>query len=150
MSQESRLMFLTQRNLYALRAIVELARRVGSGPVKVSEIAKAQAIPPRFLEVILSQLKGSGLVDAKRGYYGGYFLLRDPESISVGSVIRFLQGAPDPKGCQSCVSKAQCPTDASCAFGPLWQRVNEAVFLIFDQTTIKDLLDDHYQSLAKS
>jgi len=143
-------MFLTQRNLYALRAIVELARRAGSGPVKVSEIAKAQAIPPRFLEVILSQLKGSGLVDAKRGYYGGYFLLRAPESISVGSIIRFLQGPPDPKGCQSCVSKVQCPTEVPCAFGPLWQRVNEAVFLIFDQTTIKDLLDDHYQSLAKS
>ncbi len=62
-------MYLTQRNQYALRAIVELAIRVGKGPVKVSEIAKAQAIPLRFLEVILGQLKGSGLVDAKRGYH---------------------------------------------------------------------------------
>jgi Rrf2 family protein len=135
-------MFLTQRNQYALRAIVELARRVGSGPVKVSEIAKAQAIPLRFLEVILGQLKGSGLVDAKRGYYGGYFLLRQPEDITVGSVIRFLQGEPDLKECQSCISKLQCPFESDCAFASLWSRVNEAVFNIFDETTIKDLVPD--------
>ena len=133
-------MFLTQRNQYALRAIVELARRVGTGPVKVSEIAKAQAIPLRFLEVILGQLKGSGLVDAKRGYYGGYFLLRQPEDITVGSVIRFLQGEPDLKECQSCISKMQCPFEKDCAFASLWTRVNEAVFNIFDETTIKDLV----------
>ncbi|MDJ0666632.1 MAG: Rrf2 family transcriptional regulator [Desulfobacterales bacterium] len=133
-------MFLTQRNQYALRAIVELARRVGTGPVKVSEIAKAQAIPLRFLEVILGQLKGSGLVDAKRGYYGGYFLLRQPEDITVGSVIRFLQGDPDLKECQSCISKMQCPFAKDCAFASLWTRVNEAVFTIFDETTIKDLV----------
>ncbi len=135
-------MYLTQRNQYALRAIVELARRVGMGPVKVSEIAKAQAIPLRFLEVILGQLKGSGLVDAKRGYYGGYFLLRQPEDITVGSVVRFLQGEPDLKECQSCISNRQCPFENNCAFASLWSRVNEAVFNIYDETTIKDLVPD--------
>ena len=135
-------MFLTQRNQYALRAIVELAKRVGAGPVKVSEIAEAQAIPRRFLEVILGQLKGSGLVTAKRGYHGGYILLREPNQITVGTVIRFLQGEPDPKDCQNCVFKLQCPTDRECAFASLWNRVNDAVFTIFDETTIQDLLED--------
>jgi Rrf2 family cysteine metabolism transcriptional repressor len=142
MSQESRPMFLTQRNQYALRAIVELAKRAGSGPVKVSEIATAQAIPRRFLEVILGQLKGSGLVKAKRGYHGGYILLRDPKEITVGNVIRFLQGEPGHKDCQNCVFKLQCPTDWDCAFASLWNRVNKAVFAIFDETTIQDLVDD--------
>ncbi len=135
-------MFLTQRNQYALRAIVELAKRVGAGPVKVSEIAAAQAIPRRFLEVILGQLKGSGLVTAKRGYHGGYVLLGEPKNITVGTVIRFLQGEPDPKDCQNCVFKLQCPTDPECAFASLWNRVNEAVFTIFDETTIQDLVED--------
>jgi Rrf2 family transcriptional regulator, cysteine metabolism repressor len=135
-------MFLTQKNQYALRAIVELAKRVGSGPVKVSEIAVAQAIPRRFLEVILGQLKGSGLVTAKRGYHGGYILVREPEEITVGNVIRFLQGEPDHKDCQNCVFKLQCPTDRDCAFASLWNRVNEAVFGIFDETTIQDLVED--------
>jgi Rrf2 family protein len=135
-------MFLTQRNQYALRAIVELAKRTGAGPVKVSEIAAAQAIPRRFLEVILGQLKGSGLVTAKRGYHGGYSLVREPEQITVGNVIRYLQGEPDHKDCQNCVFKLHCPTDRDCAFASLWNRVNEAVFRIFDETTILDLVED--------
>jgi len=121
---------------------VELAKRAGTGPVKVSEIATAQAIPRRFLEVILGQLKGSGLVTAKRGYHGGYVLLLEPSQITVGTVIRFLQGEPDPKDCRNCVFKLQCPADPECAFASLWNRVNEAVFTIFDETTIEDLVVD--------
>ena len=121
---------------------MELAKRAGAGPVKVSEIAAAQAIPRRFLEVILGQLKGSGLVTAKRGYHGGYSLLREADQITVGTIIRFLQGEPDPKDCQNCVFKLQCPTDRECAFASLWNRVNEAVFTIFDETTIQDLVED--------
>lgn len=141
-------MFLTQRNQYALRAIVELAKRVGAGPVKVSDIAAAQAIPRRFLEVILGQLKGSGLVAAKRGYHGGYMLLRAPEQITVGSVIRYLQGAPDAKDCQKCLFNLQCPTFKDCAFAALWNRVNAAVFGIFDETTIQDLVDGEKMDLS--
>lgn len=134
-------MFLTQRNQYALRAIVELAKRVGAGPVKVSEIAAAQAIPQRFLEVILGQLKGSGLVAAKRGYHGGYMLLQAPEHITVGNVIRYMQGDPDPKDCESCLFNLQCGTFSDCAFAALWNRVTTAVYRIFDETTIQDLVD---------
>ena len=131
-----------KKNQYALRAIFELAKHQGQGPTKISEIAAVQAIPLRFLEVILSQLKGSGLVAAKRGYHGGYILLREPEDITVGNVIRFLQGEPDHKDCQTCVFKLQCPTDRDCAFASLWNRVNEAVFGIFDETTSQDLVED--------
>lgn len=134
-------MLLTQRNQYALRAIVELAKRTGTGPVKVSEIASAQAIPLRFLEVILGQLKGSGLVTAKRGYRGGYMLVREPGQITVGQVVRYLQGEPELKACQNCVLNRPCPDYEECAFAALWNRVNEAMFTIFDETTIQDLVD---------
>ena len=63
-----------KRGQYALRAIYELAKRMGEGPIKISDIASAQGIPRRFLEVILNQLKGSGIVKSKRGFYGGYAL----------------------------------------------------------------------------
>jgi Rrf2 family protein len=134
-------MLLTQRNQYALRAIVELAKRAGTGPVKVSEIAAAQAIPLRFLEVILGQLKGSGLVTAKRGYRGGYMLLKEPGQITVGQMIRYLQGEPELKGCRDCLFSRPCPNSQECAFAALWNRVNAAVFTIFDETTIQDLVD---------
>ena len=141
-------MFLTQRNQYALRAIVELAKRVGAGPVKVSEIAAAQAIPRRFLEVSLGHLKGSGLVAAKRGYHGGYMLLRAPQEITVGSVIRYLQGEPDAKDCRDCLLNLQCPTFEDCTFAALWNRVNDAVFGIFDETTIQDLVEGEKKDVS--
>ncbi len=131
-----------KKEQYALRALLELAKHRGKGPQKISEIARAQAIPPRFLEVILSQLKGSGLVDSKRGYYGGYYLVRKPDQITVGEVLLFLQGTDDPAHKISCMSKKSCPFECDCAFVPLWKEVTDAVFKIYNETTFQDLLNN--------
>ena len=129
-------MLITQKkNQYAIRAIFELAKHMGKGPRKISEIAKAQEIPVRFLEVILSQLKGSGFVESKRGFYGGYFLVKPPGQVSVGDVLRFLNREPSATDCIACVSKASCPFDGHCAFSSLWVRVKQAAFNIYDQTS---------------
>jgi Rrf2 family protein len=130
-----------KKNQYALRAIFELAKHKGKGPKKISQIAAAQAIPFRFLEVILSQLKGSGLVGSKRGFYGGYFLTRSPDHISVGDVLRYMEKPLPASHCVACVSKTNCPFSGKCAFAPMWNRVNDAIFRIYDQTTIQDLLN---------
>ena len=130
----------SKRNQYALRAIFELAKHIGEGPTKISEIAEAQAIPLRFLEVILNQLKGSGLVDSKRGFYGGYFLTRSPEKITVGEILRFMQGTGSQAECIACVSKANCPFNGNCAFSSMWHEVKDAIFRVYDATTIRDLL----------
>ena len=126
---------------YALRALLELAKHEGKGPKKISEIAAAQAIPLRFLEVILGQLKGSGFVDSKRGYHGGYYLLQPPDEITVGDVLRFMQGEDDPVHNISCMSKKECPFECDCAFVPMWKKVNNAIFKIYDETTFADLLN---------
>ena len=131
-----------KKEQYALRAMLELAKQRGRGPIKISDIAAAQAIPLRFLEVILSQLKASGFVNAKRGYYGGYYLLRPPEQITVGDVLRFMQGDEDPAHRVSCMSKSECPFKCDCAFVPMWTKLNEAVFKIYDETSFQDLLDN--------
>ena len=108
--------------------------------MKISEIAAAQAIPLRFLEVILGQLKGSGFVDSKRGHQGGYYLLRSPDEITVGDVLRFLEGEEDPTQKVSCMSKKECPFECECAFVPMWKKVNAAIFKIYDETTFADLM----------
>ena len=131
-----------KKNQYALRAIFELAKHSGEGPKKISEIAEAQAIPLRFLEVILSQLKGSGLVNSKRGFYGGYYLTRSADRISVGDVLRFMEKPLNPDHCVACVSKANCPFSGKCAFASMWNEVNAAMFEIYDKTTIQDLLNN--------
>ena len=131
-----------KKNQYALRAIFELAKHQGRGPVKISEIAGIQSIPLRFLEVILSQLKGSGLVESKRGFYGGYFLTRSPDKISVGDVLRFMDKPSRADHCPACVSKRNCPFSGNCAFASMWNQVNDAIFQIYDDTSIQDLLNN--------
>ena len=140
-SQQSGVMLITKKNQYALRAIFELAKHRGQGPKKISEIAHAQAIPLRFLEVILSQLKGTGWVESKRGFYGGYLLKCSPRDISVGDILRFMQSPSQVADCIACFSKHDCPFDGNCAFASMWHQVNEAMFNIYDKTTIQDLLD---------
>ena len=131
-----------KKRQYALRAVFELAKHRGRGPTKISEIADAQAIPVRFLEVILHQLKGSGLIDAKRGFTGGYFLTRAPEQITVGEIMRFMQGDAAPSDCAACVTKAECPFEHRCAFSSMWNRVDRAIMQVYNETTIQDLLDN--------
>jgi len=132
--------FAPKKQQYALRAILELARRYGRGPVKINEIAQAQAIPRRFLEGILSELKGSGYVDSKRGYVGGYELIKAPGDISVGDVFRFIQRDQDMETCAVCASRNACPFTGRCVVRSLWDRVKDAAYRIYDSTTILDLL----------
>jgi Rrf2 family protein len=130
-----------KRSQYALRAIYELSKRMGQGPIKISDIAVAQAIPRRFLEVILNQLKGSGFVASKRGFYGGYALAMPPDQITVGDVFRYLEKDQEDSKCIACVSQKACPFLERCAFSNLWHAAKAAAFQIYDETTMQDLLD---------
>jgi len=133
-------MAITQKCQYAIRAVYELARRYGEGPVRISDIARSQAIPARFLEVILSQLKQGGFVASQRGSAGGYTLARPPQKITVGEIIRFTQGPLDPVVCLFESSKERCPLYGTCAFLPMWQRAHNALSEVYDTTTFQGLL----------
>ncbi len=134
-------MFLSQKSQYALRAVFELARHNGTGPVKIADIAKAQAIPVRFLEVILSQLKQAGFLASRRGSGGGYYLVRAPRNLAVGEVLRFVEGPIGPVECVANGSKEKCPLYGGCVFFPMWEKVGEATREVYDNTTFQDLLD---------
>jgi len=130
-----------QKSQYAIRALFELAKRYGQGPAKIADIAKAQAIPVRFLEVILSQLKQGGFVDSQRGAEGGYFLVRDPRSLAVGEILRFLQGPIAPVGCLTGEPKDKCSLYGDCVFLPMWQKVGRAISEVYDSTAFQDLVE---------
>jgi Rrf2 family protein len=83
---------ISNRCCYALRAMLELALREGSGPVTIAQIAASQQIPVRFLEAIMRQLKQAGLADSIRGKEGGYFLARPAREIHVGEVLQLFDG----------------------------------------------------------
>ena len=142
-------MFVSQKCQYALRAVLELARRAGQGPVKIAEIAEAQAIPSRFLEVILIQLKQGGFVDSRRGSDGGYLLTRPANRLTVGEVIRLIQGPLGPVDCVTDAHGKDCPLYGGCVFFPMWEKVKDAMASVYDNTTFEDLLSQERQLKEK-
>ena len=86
-------MHITVKGEYALKALFDLASRGRAEPVKIGDIARRQAIPQKFLELILAGLKQGGFVQSRRGAEGGYLLARRPERIMVGEVLSFVEGA---------------------------------------------------------
>ncbi len=116
---------------YALLAIFDLAVHNSGEPVRIADIAKRQKIPQKFLELILSALKQGGFVESRRGAEGGYLLARRPESITVGDVVRYVEGSQTkPRGGRA---KSETP------FAEMWKRVDEAVSGIIDHTTFAQL-----------
>ena len=127
-------MNISVKGEYALQAIFDLASQNAGEPVKIADIARRQKIPQKFLELILAGLKQGGFVESRRGAEGGYLLARTAESITVGDVLRFVEGTHGAKG--RARRKADTP------FTGMWERVDRAVSEIVDKTTFADLLRD--------
>ena len=134
-------MTLSQKCQYALRALFELAKRDSRRAVPVAEIADCQAIPPRFLELIMKELKQTGWVKSYRGIHGGYALAVPARALSVGEVIRFIEGPLAPVRCVSGEGGMGCPLRGKCSFLGLWERAERAVSEIYDSTTFQDLVE---------
>jgi Rrf2 family transcriptional regulator, cysteine metabolism repressor len=135
-------MLLSQKCQYAFRATFELARRHGTGqPISVAEIAQAQAIPPRFLEQILGELRHGGFVTSTRGSQGGYALAIAPEALTVGDIIRFVEGPLAPVQCVSRIPDPECGLKDNCLFIGFWQRAASALEQVYNGTTFQDLVD---------
>lgn len=130
----------SQKTVYALRAVLELSKRYGTGPVTIAVIAEAQAVPPRFLENILLQLKGAGILESARGREGGYWLARDPEEVTVGQVLRAMEVSLSPVSCLGGKLQENCPMQQGCPFLPMWERAHQAMLAVYDSTSYADLL----------
>ncbi len=143
-------MGMSRKCQYALRAVFDLARRHGGGPTTVGEIAESQAIPPRFLELILGQLRQGGFVESRRGVHGGYLLALDPQVLTVGEIIQFIEGPVAPVRCVATDREADCPLYGHCAFMDMWTRAGNAATDVYDTTTFQDLIDKEPASADRS
>ncbi|HCC59478.1 MAG TPA: Rrf2 family transcriptional regulator [Solibacterales bacterium] len=118
---------------YALQALFDLATLSSKSPIRIADIARRQKIPQKFLELILASLKQGGFVESRRGAEGGYLLVRSPEQITVGEVLRYVDGPPD----------ANSPSRrGNSPFAGMWLRVDEAVNSVLDRTTFAALVRD--------
>ena len=131
---------LTRKGKYGLKAMIALAKEHGGGPVLIGDLAEQEAIPKKFLESILLALKHRGLVHSRKGPGGGYQLGRPPDEISVGDIVRALDG---PLALVSCVSQTayapceECVTEKDCAVRRIFQQVRDQTARILDGTTLK-------------
>lgn len=131
-------MLVSTKGRYALRMILQLAENPGK-PVRIKEVASCQDISPKYLEQIMIVLKSSGFVDSMRGPRGGYTLAKDPADITVGSIIRAMEGNLSIE----CVVSggASCDRSADCKTHMLWTKIDKAVSDIVDTVTLKDMVE---------
>lgn len=131
---------VSQKCQYAIRAVFELAKRSGQGPVKIKDVAEAQAIPIRFLEIILHQLKRGRFVQSKRGTEGGYILASHPDAIKVGDIVKYIEGPLAPVACMTGKASGECALHGACVFIGIWDRAAKALSDVYDKTSFQDLL----------
>lgn len=132
-------MKLSTKGRYGLRAMVELAALGSAEPVALKTIAKRQDISEYYLEQLFAMLRKDGLIAATRGAQGGYTLNKPPEDISVGDVLRALEGSLWHVECmdEPCESADFCPSHA------LFLRIQESIDNVVNTTTLKDMLEDY-------
>lgn len=133
---------ISKKTRYGLRALYALARNYGKGPMLVSAIAEGEAIPKKFLELILLSLKSNGIVDSKPGRGGGYHLAKSPEVVTLGAMIRVIEGPLAPLPCASETAYrpcAECGDVRTCGTRLVMREVRDAVARILDRTTLADV-----------
>lgn len=137
-------MKLSKRGEYALRSLINLgiAREVGRELVRATELAEHEQLPVKFLEQILQALKEAGLVESERGKFGGYRLAKPAQQISIGQVVRLMDGPIAPIGCvsQTAYAKCSCPDEEHCGLRMLMLDVRNAIAGIVDRYTLADVV----------
>ncbi len=135
---------LTQRSRYGLRAMLLLAKEPkGAHPVPMSRIAREAQVPRKFLEIILTELRGAGLVESTRGKQGGFLLTQPPHLISFGDIIRVIEG---PLALIPCVSRTaykrckDCRDEATCEIRRAMMDVRDDTARILDGRSLADAL----------
>jgi len=132
---------ISRKGQYALRSALFLARKHGSRPVSVDEIAAAEGISRKFLETIMQELKKAGILRSQRGKHGGYTLAVSPKELTMGRILRTIEGSLAPTRCvignDSC---DDCPANSACFVRLAMNEINEAVNRVLDHKTLDRLL----------
>jgi Rrf2 family cysteine metabolism transcriptional repressor len=122
-------MKLSTKGRYGVTLMIDLGMFFGEGPVSLKSVAERQSLSEHYLEQLIAPLRNAGLVRSIRGAYGGYVLAKEPKDITVGDIIRVLEGP------------INIVDDADEDLAELWDRVRDAINVVLDGTTLQDLID---------
>jgi Rrf2 family protein len=133
---------LSKKAKYAIKALLALADSEPEEPMRIADLARAEQIPPKFLELILLGLKNQGILQSRKGKGGGYLLARDPADIHLGQIVRIFDGPLAPVPCASqtaYVPCADCPDEAVCGVHLAMTEVRNATAKVLDGTSLASL-----------
>ena len=135
-------MKLSTKGRYGLRALIDLAQYSGEAPVSITSISARQELSERYLEQLMSMLKKAGLVKSIRGAGGGYVLAKDMAEISVGDVLRALEGSLEPVECAGLEPDGGCKAADYCVTKYVWQRTNDSISRTVDEIRLDQLVEE--------
>ena len=139
-------MKLSTKGRYGVVAMYDLSMNSGQGPVSLKSVAMRQQISEHYLEQLMGKLRKAGLVKSARGAQGGYLLGKKPAEITVGDIIRVMEGPIAPVNCllsDDPASGAYCPRTDTCVTRGIWQKVGESIAGVLDAITVADLCQDN-------
>lgn len=147
-------MKLSKRGEYALRTLINLgiAAKVERPLVRVVELAAIEVLPVKFLEQVMQQLREEGYIESVRGKLGGYRLAKPAHKITIGSVVRLIDGPLAPIGCvsQTAYERCSCPDETHCGLRMLMLDVRNAIAAILDRYTLADIVDVTARKLERN
>lgn len=142
-------MKLSTKGRYGLRAMIDLAQHSGDAPVSIISISERQDISERYLEQLVALLKKAGLVRSIRGAGGGYVLAKDMKEISVGDILRALEGSLEPVECPGLDPAGGCKSADSCVSKYVWKRINESISRTVDEIMLDQLVEESRKKTEK-
>lgn len=143
-------MKLSTKGRYGLRAMIDLVLNSETEPVSIASIAARQHISESYLEQLIAKLRRAGLVTSVRGAGGGYVPSRNAEEISVGDVLRALEGNLDPVECPGLLEKNGCHGADVCVTKYVWKRINDSINRTVDEIKISDLVKESREVQEKN
>lgn len=137
-------MKLTTKGRYGLRAVIDLAMYAKHEPVSLSDVAERQSISISYLEQLVAKLKKAGIVQSTRGAQGGYALAKEPEEISVGEILRALEGSLSPVDCSAIEGEGETECSASnfCVTKYVWKRISDSINDTVNNMFLSELLNE--------
>ena len=142
-------MKLSTKGRYGLKAMLDLAVQSSEGQVVLKSIAERQGISENYLEQLFAVLKKHKLVKSIRGSQGGYTLGESPDKITVGDILRALEGSMAPVDCVAENHASECDRYDCCVTKGIWLRIRDSINAVIDSTTLQDLVDDYKRTAGK-
>ena len=143
-------MKLSTKGRYGLRAMIDLADYSEESPQSIANIADRQSISDSYLEQLMAKLKKAGLITSIRGAQGGYVLAKPREEISVGDILRALEGNLSPVNCTGLKGDQSCLGSDKCVTKYVWKRIDESIQNAVDTIMLSELVEDHRKMRADS